>query len=423
MKKFLLILIPVILIVIGIFYWFFMRTATEPMTPTPGEEQGIFDPFNRGGSTYNGSTQTNTSGSNNPSTGITSTPVGSTETKLPRLRQLSATPIGGFVASSTASSTFARYIDRGIGHVFEAISDVNEIPKISNTTIPKVYESYWNKNANMAVVRYIKDETGVITNFFAELKKVSTNASSTETNPIPYEIKGKYLATNILEVAVSPKGDRIFTFNDEETTRMGYISGFDESKKTKVFETPLRQVMINWPEENTLSVITKASGLSSGFLYHVDPRKPALKRILGDIRGLTAKTSPDAKKVIYSSGGQQLLTYILNLVDNSSQEIVFRTIAEKCVWSKLHPTEVYCAVPTEIPTGIYPDDWYKGNVTFNDQLWHLDTITGEVTLVANLLNLSQTVIDATNLTLDPKENFIYFINKKDLTFWSFDLNE
>ncbi len=109
--------------------------------------------------------------------------------------------------------------------------------------------------------------------------------------------------------------------------------------------------------------------------------------------------------------------------DGSTQETVFRTTTDKCVWSKLNPSEVYCAVPTEIPTGIYPDDWYRGNVQFADQIWHLDTVTGEVHIIANLLSLSNELIDVINPELDPKENFLYFMNKRDLTLWSLDLNE
>jgi len=52
----------------------------------------------------------------------------------------------------------------------------------------------------------------------------------------------------------------------------------------------------------------------------------------------------------------------------------------------------------------------------------LDTTTGEVHLLANLLNLADELIDATNLSLDPNENFLYFVNKRDLTLWSLDLN-
>ncbi len=149
-----------------------------------------------------------------------------------------------------------------------------------------------------------------------------------------------------------------------------------------------------------------------------------MKSVLGGIKGLTGKMSRDTNKLIYSYKVQNTFgTSLLNLKDNSSQETIFRTLSEKCVWSTLRKNELYCAVPTEIPDAVYPDDWYKGKVSFTDQIWYLDTNTGEVHLVANLIKLSNQLIDATNLMLDPKENTLYFINKRDLNLWALDLNQ
>jgi hypothetical protein len=417
MKKLLAAVIIIVLITAGLYYWFFLHNTISPTdTPTTGGE--TFNPFNR-----SGGTTTNIPSSNVTTGGITSQPVINTDSKIPLLRHLSVTPIGGFMASSTASSTLARYVDRGAGHIFEATSISPDIPKISNTTIPRVYDSFWNKNMTAAVLRYMKEDGSTVINFFGELKRVPFDASSTDLNTMPYEVKGKFLSSTIKEIAVSPKADKIFTYSLEDGKGIGYTSGFDESKKVKVFESPLTQVSIDWPEENTLTLATKPSGVSSGFFYSIDLKKPVLKKLLGALPGLTAKMSADGKKVIYSTGGAQgFKTSLLNTKDLSTQELVIKTIADKCVWSKLHPTEAYCAVPTEFPQGTYPDAWYKGDVAFNDQIWLLDSTTGDVTLVANLLNLSKDLIDVINPILDPKENFLYFMNKRDLTLWSLDLS-
>ena len=177
---------------------------------------------------------------------------------------------------------------------------------------------------------------------------------------------------------------------------------------------------IDWPEVNVGTVVTKASASSLGYMYSVNTKTGVMKAVLGSIRGLSAKMSRDLSRVIYSSNS--LIASLLDTKTGESEEIVFKTLADKCVWSSLRKNEIYCAVPTEISRDfIYPDDWYKGRVSFVDKIWHLDTDTGEVHLLANLLNLSGTLIDATDLTLDPKEDFLYFINKRDLSLWSLDL--
>ncbi len=421
MKKFLLILIPLLLVAAGLYYWLLLRTPA-PVVPE-GEEiadDGTFNPFNRSGSNP---VQQQPVATKAPSTGITQQPVINTDSKLLKLRHMSATPVGGFMASSTASTTITRYIDRGAGHIFQASSLASEIVKISNTTIPRVYESYWNKNLSTAILRYMKDEEGTVSNFYAEIRPVKVNASSTDSNTTPFEVKGKFLSPYIKEIAVSPKGDRIATFNVENGEGTIYISGFDESKRTEVIKVPLTQINLEWPEENTLAISTRASSVSSGYLYLVDIKKPVLRKVLGGT-GFTAKVSPDAKKILYSStGGRGYVMSLYNSKDNSSDETVFKTTSEKCVWSKLHPAYLYCAVPVELPVGKYPDDWYRGTASFVDQIWQLDTLTGEVHLIANLTNLSKDFIDVINPVLDPSEKFLLFMNKKDLTLWSLDLNE
>ena len=149
-----------------------------------------------------------------------------------------------------------------------------------------------------------------------------------------------------------------------------------------------------------------------------------LKKIVGGGKGLTGKLSKDGLRLIYSSVVQNnVKTFFLDTKDPSPQEVLFRTLADKCLWGTLRKNELYCAVPSEFPSATYPDDWYSGKVSFADQIWHLDTLTGEVHLLANLFDVSRQAIDAVDLTLDPKENFLYFINKRDLTLWSLDLNQ
>ena len=133
--------------------------------------------------------------------------------------------------------------------------------------------------------------------------------------------------------------------------------------------------------------------------------------------------SRDAKNVVYSVGGSAIATRLVNIRTGTTTEVIFNTLADKCVWSTLRKNELYCAVPNNVPSAIYPDDWYKGKVSFVDKIWHMDTNTGEVHLIANLLTLSNKLIDVTQLVLDPKENYLYFINKNDLTPWVLDLNQ
>ncbi len=417
MKKILIILIILIIITAGIAFWLFTadtptETNTDDTEPTLVQR---FNPFNRS------TVKTDEPIIKKATTTKEEVPVENI-VEMPILRRISQEPVAGYMASSTVDSTIVRYIDRGTGHIYEAKSDRESVEKISNTTIARVYEGYWNKNLDATILRYIKEGTDIVTNLYGKIE-VSTNTGST-TDRTPYQTKGRIISSSIKEVAVSPKGDRIFTFNLEDGTGIGYVSGFDESKKTKIWNTPITQVNISWPEENTLMATTKSSGYSYGYSYFIDIKTGMVKKMLGQIIGLSAKASPDAKNILFSAGSnaKNISSFIYNVKNNSSQSIIFKTLADKCVWSKLRVNEIYCAVPVEFPEGVYPDDWYKGNISFIDKIWYLNTDTGEVHLLADLLTLSKSLIDVTDIGLDTKEDFLYFINKNDLNLWSLDLN-
>jgi hypothetical protein len=415
MKKstYISIVIVVIVIIVGLYYWFFLRNVGgSAQNPKPESIIQGFNPFSR-----NTIIVTNNNSNNTKASTTNNIPISNNE-PLAKLRKISETPVGGM----SASSTVLRYVDRGLGHVFEIGATSTESEKISNTTIPRVYESYWNKNLNQVVFRYIKADSDNVVNFFGEIKSTKNASSSQDTTR--YEIKGKFLSNTISQIAVSPKGDRIFTLNIEGGNGIGYISNFDETKRVKLFDTPMTQVKVEWPVEGFITLTTRASSASLGYMYIVDTKTGYISKILTGSNGFSAKPSLDLKKIVYSKAiNNSVKTYIYDISKGNTVETVFNTLPEKCVWSNNRKNEAYCAVPTSFKDGIYPDDWYKGNVSFIDQIWHINTDTGEVHMLANPLVVSDVMIDAINLKLDPKENNLYFINKYDLSLWVLDLNK
>ncbi|MBI2474473.1 MAG: hypothetical protein HYV68_02110, partial [Candidatus Taylorbacteria bacterium] len=71
--------------------------------------------------------------------------------------------------------------------------------------------------------------------------------------------------------------------------------------------------------------------------------------------------------------------------------------------------------------GNYPDDWYQGLVAWRDEVWAIDTATGNTQYLINLGSAGRRDIDAINLSLDEKERFITFTNKTDLSLWTLQI--
>jgi hypothetical protein len=124
---------------------------------------------------------------------------------------------------------------------------------------------------------------------------------------------------------------------------------------------------------------------------------------------------------LWSSGNKNVATSILDTKTSSSREVSVGTLADKCVWSALEKNIVFCAVPKSIPGGTYPDDWYKGKISFSDSMWKINATTGETENVFDPAREVATPMDMINLGFDQKEKTLVFMNKKDMTVWRYDL--
>lgn len=415
MKKILIPTVILALILAGFAYWyFFFHGPGSIITPsvTGGNNSGGgFTPFGRIGG------NSGTSTSNNGNQNATTTPI--VQVKISTLRRLSDTPIGGYAASTTASTTLVRWIDRGKGNVYELSENSTNVVTLSNTILPRVFESVWNKTMGAFIGVTLQAGANTSSLLYAQILPASTSTVSIA----PYELRGRDLPDGIIAYAASPKRDKIFLLINESGKGVGYVANFDGKSMVKIFDTPLTKVNVDWPEENTIAITTKGSADIDGYLYFVNPKTGIWKKVLGPLPGLSSKVSHDAKNVIFSasvsSGGA--VTGILNVAKNSSTDAVVRTLADKCAWGNFFKEVVYCAVPAQPSTDKIPDDWYKGTVLFIDKIWQINASTTEVHLVSSIVDQSDRVIDAFNLGLDDKDDYLFFMNKNDLSFWSFDL--
>ena len=78
-------------------------------------------------------------------------------------------------------------------------------------------------------------------------------------------------------------------------------------------------------------------------------------------------------------------------------------------------------MPKPFPDGNYPDTWYQGLVSFSDNIWMINTETMASTLVSDLEKETANKIDVIDMQIDQNSNYLYFINKTNLTFWSLKL--
>ena len=330
---------------------------------------------------------------------------------LTSLLHISTIPVAGAASFIQGSTTYVRYIETGTGH----ITDVNLLAattsRTTNRTFANTTDALWMNRGQNIVIRFPDAGNTHIISFTGSL----TRANSTTTSN---DLMGGYLPTNINSYSTSPDGSQLFFLTEDSSGSKGFITQPDGSKSSTVFSSPFSEWVSSWPNINTIALSTKPANSITGNLYFVDTKTHLMKGILGGINGLVALPNPTTNIIAYSDDNLVLSLYTVSTGETNG---VIQTIADKCIWSKIIPTILYCGVPISTPPGKYPDDWYQGFSSFNDIIYKIDATTGQKSIVSNLVNTYKQGIDITNPSLSPDEKYLIFTNKKDGTLWSYRL--
>jgi hypothetical protein len=190
-------------------------------------------------------------------------------------------------------------------------------------------------------------------------------------------------------------------------------ASFNNKNVSEILRFPFTEWILQWPLENTLYVQTKASARIPGYLYSINTKDKILKRVLGNINGLTTNVSPSGSYIVYSQSTQErFTTYIYNTKSAQFFRLDPYILPEKCVWTQTE--NLICAGSTNIIASAYPDSWYAGLVKFTDSFYRISVTTG---LIETVFEPVIEDFDATNLHVDPREEYLYFVDKTTGILW------
>ena len=304
-----------------------------------------------------------------------------------------------------------RYVDRGTGYIYDIDLSSGAKVQTSETTIPTVYQAIWSITGQSVVLRYLTSNGMTIKSYSAALGTPNFSTGTT-TNAL----MGSFLPDDIDSVAYSPAGTKIFYTNMINGREEGVVANTDGTKGLQIFDSPTSEWSVSWPAAASVTVTTKPSYIAPGYMYLINSTTGNRQKILGGINGLTDLTNPGATEIAYTDSTNNLSIYTVK--SGSTLPVGLATLAEKCVWSQKDSSALYCAVPSSIPAGNYPDDWYQGLVSFTDSIYKINALTGTSTLVSNVSAQYGKDIDTINLVLNKNEDHLIFMNKKDYSLWS-----
>jgi hypothetical protein len=411
-----------ILIYGGYFIYQKFNPATTTTSQT-GESTGYneFNPFGTGGTNTNNQNtgnSTDTTGGEVTATGGETTGGALVNSKFTKLTDF---PVAGATffydtralpqvegakvdpkAPKTELVPSLRYVERTTGHIDERFLDTGIVGKISNSTIPNIYESFFDSKAQTIIYRYLSSDKS-IASFVATLGGA----------------QGSFLPPDAIDLSISPDKTKYFYLVKTPAGVTGTIASFIDGKKNQFFSSSFDEWLSQWAG-NAIFLTTKASGQEDGYLYSVNTTNGSMKKVFGGVKGLTTLVNPSGSQVLYSTsiGGRPALG-IYDIAKNKTTDLGLSGLPEKCAWFDI--ATIYCATPDDIQGAQYPDSWYQGLTSFEDHFVKI-TIDSTGTATTNTIDGSSgSGVDATHLFLDDKATTLFFTNKKDSTLWSLSL--
>jgi Tol biopolymer transport system component len=325
----------------------------------------------------------------------------------------------------TEKVLIARYVDSATGFVYDQAVKKQEVAiKRTSNVVPGVVEAFFDDTATRVVMRFLKDDK--IETYLARLTfpKIDPNLTQTEKDALPKtaNVTGEYLPQNINTLSVSNDGKSMFYLSPSFGGVNGFVYNFANKTKKQIFSSSLTEWIADFANPGKVNLTTKATSILPGYSYSIGNPSGNMTRNLGGDNGLLTLMSPDGKKILFSNtSGGNITTFVKDLSTGKETSISPTTLPEKCVWTK-DSRKIYCAAPARSVSGNLPDDWYKGKVSFDDVLWVVDMRDMSGNILYDFVSKNNKRIDAINLRLNQKEDYIGFVNKKDGAFWGFDLS-
>lgn len=294
------------------------------------------------------------------------------------------------------------YIERSSGHLMQSDLDGANETTLVNLTVLETFDGLWSPSKTRVELSY--HENGTVKRF------VEGTATGTPA---------RFLPADTQSFAWSPDNTRLAYL--QTTGRQTNLVLADQNGRgaAVVFSTPVPDFTLVWPAKNTLLLVSRPSGLAPSLLMRFDISSRSANPILGGARGVVVLPLADASGFVFSQSTDQGSAEALNrysFKDGGVTPLGITTIAEKCVASADSKT-LYCGVPAGTIGAPSPDAWYRGAVSFSDDIIALNLISGAITTLTE----RQADLDVISPFAAPDGSYLFFQNKKDGTLWRLEL--
>ncbi len=377
MKKPILIISGIIIILLIVVVWVYLF-----MFGAPENGEDIFANFGSGSPSVFEPSSSQNGGSNDTAS-------------RKALRQLTTRPVAGAVFIGER----VRYMERGTGHLYEIQLLSGNETLLSGTTLPRTTDAIFNETGERVLITY-DTEAGIQTVLGTYVSDSSGGKIETLQLP-PRAREAAFTVENTISY-IEP--------TDIGTVGVQYHIGTGQT--SVLFSIPLRDIQIVWGTDTY--VYTTPSGAQIGHLYRIT--NGSLGYVAPGGVGLMAFPA------LYGIGMTKITESSLTSSHVSAAEtrpLPLSLFPQKCTEEPVGG-HLICAAPFKMPEALYPDDWYKGIVSFSDGLWKINITSGEGALLSDFEVESGREVDVSKIGVSANGDYIYFINKNDGTLWMYD---
>jgi len=297
--------------------------------------------------------------------------------QTPRLIQLTRDAVVG--PTNVRGAEKVKYFKRATGHLYQIDHEGRTFEeRLSHLTIAGAREAIWSPNKNHAVVSFLTDNA---------LKHFALSYQATSSRGEGLASQGIFLPNDAASVAFSQKDERMAYLLPTGAATSLFVASSDSSGQKRISTAPFFQLNLSWAGDDIVFV-AKSSGLASSFAQRIG-LNGFVRTVARDIEGLDIQWNAQGTLAILSRTSLRGRNLASQVIDNTGAiiaQLPFATIASKCGWSRLEEELVYCAVPRALPSATYPDAWWQGLVSFADDIWRVNTATGESDRVFNEQN-------------------------------------
>jgi hypothetical protein len=362
------------------------------------------------------------------------------ENEAPPLRVLSNVPVIGSALYmgeiGTRTEQFARYIERGTGRILDTPLRVVEQPlSLIETSLSRIGRALWSTDAEMLIIQRYGIDAVDMSNYIARLitpnnqtqpvtegdVTVDNDSTIQTTGKQEMKLDGRLLSSNIADLAVSPGGDSVFFLERTEAGVTGYLESADMGVRRSIWGSPLRSLTVSWNAPDTIVIYPNPSSIAHGVVWILNPSTGASEVVLAKQLALAAQTNRSGSSLLYSFQESAGSVRSLRLLDIASAEVrraPITTIVEKCTWGTVDADNLYCAVPSNLNTKDYLENWYMGTVESKDVIMRWNIRTGAIDTILDPEQLTKRTFDIVDMVISPQEDFIVFRTKNNSILWS-----